>query len=537
MEKENKTMKTKFKLFGLLAALTLALTGCNKGSSGSQNSSDTTPTVVEKFVSDIVVADLEDDIIVGDVIDLDTVVTVEGTNVAANDFDVTVKSTSTDVVSLEGHTLSVLKEGPINLKIEAGDEWIAVDWESISHIKSDFKAFTANAALEYATYDIAEYQGQIVTTGTGTKHNANYYYEVGYNSDYSGVEGEGMICLADGKMYDFTADDLSGTNFTVAPGGSSAANWAYYFVNMGLGFSYSDFETVVTDDGAAYLFCDASHAAPSGMEDYARNLPEYILLCTYGYYFNSYVVDDSIAVRVDEWEGGVFTIEITFEYVQAVIDNYGENYAGTQVAEWSILGDADDSHLAVADAYIESGEVPQALDVSEAVNAFTALDTGAYTSSFVAGWFSTPSVSGEAIDNPITAAYGETYGNAIPACTQDTVFTVDDSLSDVIAAVTSDAFGGRVEGDGFVAFPVGGDTSADFITAAMTASGTYGEAIAANLAAMFTNGVSILSGYLYVVADGSVVLDVGFTWTTGQYYRINVTFAAVEDTTAIYGLR
>lgn len=353
-------MNKKFKLFGLLAAMTLALPGC-KGGKDTTPSQSVTPSVV--IISDIEVNNPEDDIVVGDVIDLDTYITVVGENNDPKAYDVEVKSVSTDVVDLEGHTITVKAEGPISLVISAGDESSFVNWESISAVKAAYKAATGDIAYNYGLFDVEATEEGLATTGDFLIHNEEYYYQ-SYTS--KGVRvGEGAAVLHDGYTYSFTCDgtvDCGDLEFT-AEGKETAAYWQYYFINMGFGPTYDQFDTISTEDGD-YLAITPDKAAPSGMEDYAANLADYIALLTWG---NS-------AYLLASRYGYPFDASSVAFYVEPVGDSYlltatvdgseGGAYEGVTLAlGQSVL--VPDIHITAIEDYIAAETYPEAITFDE----------------------------------------------------------------------------------------------------------------------------------------------------------------------------
>lgn len=527
----------------LLAATgAMALAGCKGSGSGNTptgdtgtTSTDTTPSVDP--ISDIEVTRPEGEIVVGDVLDLDTYFTVVGGS-DPKGYTVTVRSASTDIVSLSGHTLTVLKEGPISLKVEAGDESVLVDWEALSAVKASFKAFSEDAAYEYALTDIASIKndGTVTMAGTGNKHNSNYFYSYSYDSTARKNLGSGFIRLADGNMYDFTADDLAGTGFEVAQGGQSASNWDNYFVNMGLPFDYSVFESVTDEEGYTSLVCDASVPAPSGMEDYAVNMPAYMLLCSYGYRMSTTNCKaDSFTFTLEETDDpDTFFMMFTFEYTDAIVNRYGSQYAGTQIGEMAFLEGPEASKLAPAEAYLEAGTIPEALEFGELTSAFEAMDTAKnYTVDVRSGWFDQPSVDGNAVANPL-AQYG--YQDYVPVAETSTKVTEVSYKSEASEVVTSlDTYVPSykdVGEDGTVEFGVAGESAEDFITAVFAASGAVGKTLNSYIPQIWPDyGNTLFDGYVAVYSTGEVEFDVGFTWSTGVYYRVNIYFSAVGTTT------
>lgn len=527
----------------LLAATgAMALAGCKGSSSGTaptgdtgSTPTDTTPTVDP--ISDIEVTRPEGEIVVGDVLDLDTYFTVVG-GTDPKGYTVTVRSASADVVSLEGHTLTVLKEGPISLKVEAGDESVLVDWEALSAIKASFKTFAEDAAYEYALTDIASIKndGTVTMAGTGNKHNSNYFYSYSYDSSVRKNVGEGMIKLADGKQYDFTANDLDGAGFEVAPGGETASNWEYYFVNMGLPFDYTSFTSVTDEDGYTSLVCDASVPAPSGMEDYAVNMPAYILLCSYGYKMSTTNCKaDTFAVTLEETsDADTFLMTFTFEYSDAIVSAYGSRYAGTQYGEIAFLEGPEASKLAPAEAYLEAGTIPEALSTEEISTAFAAMDTAKnYTVMVEADWINLS--TGEHADNPLEQ-YGASVAAAIPQAeaSYSVVETAyDGEAAAVVASLETSSFSSREvdEETGVTSFGYAGADALPFLEAVFGAAGAYGANMNTNGSQVFKTGLGVFNGSVDVYPTGEVLVAGGFNWDGTIGYSFNIVFMAVGTTT------
>ena len=278
----------------LAATGAMALAGCKGSGSGTATdtgdttATDTTPTVPVDPISDIEVSEPSEDIVVGDVIDLDTLINVVGGS-DPKGYEVTVRPVSADVVSVAGHTLTVLAEGPIELKVTAGDESALVSWESLSALKAQYKAATAGVEKDYGLRDVTiSNTGAISLNNEILVHNSDYYYQVYKPSGSRTFVGEGAALLHDGFIYDFTTDgtEAAGNLEFTAEGKESGDMWEYYFVNMGFAATYDALETVTTEleDGSTveYLTVPASAEVPASYEDYAGNLADYITLLTWG---------------------------------------------------------------------------------------------------------------------------------------------------------------------------------------------------------------------------------------------------------------
>lgn len=371
-------------LLSLAVVSTLGLTGlagCNSSSTGPTE--DTTPTVSVDPISDIEIVKPTEDILVGEIIDLDTYVTVVGGS-DPKGYTVTVRPASREVVSVEGHTLTVLKEGPISLIVEAGDETAIISWEAISSIKSQYKKATSGIDKNYALIDVGfNSSKQLVLTGEGCVHNENYFYSYGYDSSKNPV-GDGMILLGDGNIYDFTGTKNTCEGFEVLPGPTAGYNWDYYFVNMGFSPTYDYVETVTEtlEDGSeySYLCIDGSVPAPSGMEDYAHNMADWVLLTLWGYSLqlqsDSFKANwdlDSIAVLIENVgkETPLYSLMVTCD------GSATGAYAGKSTYfAWSILSaEPKDYQIPVIEKYLEAGTVPEPIAITEVTSFAAAIST------------------------------------------------------------------------------------------------------------------------------------------------------------------
>lgn len=410
-------------LLSLAVVSTLGLTGlagCNSSSTGPTE--DTTPTVSVDPISDIEIVKPTEDILVGEIIDLDTYVTVVGGS-DPKGYTVTVRPASRDVVSVEGHTLTVLKEGPINLIVEAGDETSIVSWEAISPVKSQYKKATSGIDKNFALIDVDfNSSGQLVATGEGCVHNENYFYSYGYDSKGNPV-GDGMILLGDGNIYDFTGTEYTCEGFEVLPGPTAGYNWDYYFVNMGFSPTYDYVETVTETlkDGSeySYLYIDGSVPVPSGMEDYAHNMADWVLLTLWGYSLqlqnDSFKANwdlDSIAVYIENVgkETPLYSLMVTCD------GSATGAYAGksTYFALSILSAEPEDYQIPVIEQYLEAGTTPDPIAITEVASFASAISTAtSYTMTSVYQSISTEDNKTILTDGNVMAGTTVTHVDAV----------------------------------------------------------------------------------------------------------------------------
>ena len=148
--------------------------------------------------------------VVGDEINLDEYVTVDG-----NTTDYAVNIQTPDLVSCEGHVLTILGEGNVKIEITAGTESGFIKFNAISKTLNQFKNFSEKVGKNFFKGDIAvANNGSMSFTGKGG------FYTERYNISYSQDKNEkdvynGFIITTDGEIYSATMDNVSGKNFTV----------------------------------------------------------------------------------------------------------------------------------------------------------------------------------------------------------------------------------------------------------------------------------------------------------------------------------
>ena len=439
-------------LLSLAVVSTLGLTGlagCNSSSTGPTEDTSS-PTVSVDPISDIEIVKPTEDILVGEIIDLDTYVTVVGGS-DPKGYTVTVRPASREVVSVEGHTLTVLKEGPINLIVEAGDETAIISWEAISSIKSQYKKATSGIDKNFALIDVGfNSSHQLVLTGEGCVHNENYFYSYGYDQG-GNPTGEGMILLGDGNIYDFTGTEYTCEGFEVIPGPEAGYMWDYYFVNMGFTPTYDCAATVTEtlEDGSeySYLCIDGSVPAPSGMEDYAHNMADWVLLTLWGYSLqlqsDSFKANwdlDSIAVLIENVgkETPLYSLMVTCD------GSANGAYAGKSTYfAWSLLSaEPEDYQIPVIEQYLEAGTTPDPIAITEVASFASAISTAtSYTMTSVYQSISTE-------DNKTIL----TDGNVMVGTTVTHVDTVNKIVSNTYTNGSYSEQFGYVEKDGTVYF-------------------------------------------------------------------------------------
>ncbi len=504
-------------LLSLAVVSTLGLTGlagCNSSSTGPTE--DTTPTVSVDPISDIEIVKPNEDILVGEIIDLDTYVTVVGGS-DPKGYTVTVRPASRDVVSVEGHTLTVLKEGPINLIVEAGDETSIISWEAISPVKSQYKKATSGIDKNYTLIDVTlNSSNQLVATGEGRVHNENYFYS--YGRDQGGnPTGEGMILLGDGNIYDFTGTGYSCEGFEVIPGPTAGYMWDYYFVNMGFTPTYDYVETVTEtlEDGSeySYLCIDSSVPVPSGMEEYAHNMADWVLLTLWG--FSLQLQSDSVKADFD-----LDTINIYIENVGKETPLYSfmvtcdgsakGQYAGKPVIiTWSILSaEQEDYQIPVIEQYLEAGTVPDPIDITEITSFASAISTAtSYTMTSVY-----QSISTEDYKTILTD------GNVMVGTTVTHVDTVNKIVSNTYTNGSYSEQFGYAEKDGTVYFYQPSEDDPSTFVVEAVAGVTFDQVLASVGASLWASvGTTGLVASIKEVGDTAVAIALTDQSDTGAF--------------------
>lgn len=196
----------------LISLLTLTLGGVSLVSCGE--------TVV-KDIDKIEVSSPKETVIVGETINLDDYVKIikDGQEVKAN-YQASLTTPKTAV--LNGKELKITAEGLVNVRIMYEQKSARFNVEAMSEVKAKFTKVTAEVGKRYYVDNVDTSNNTIKLTGKGAIHH-NYYFATFH--DPATHQGSpyvnkyyGTLRTLNGYSYEFTMDDLEGTNFNVMTG-------------------------------------------------------------------------------------------------------------------------------------------------------------------------------------------------------------------------------------------------------------------------------------------------------------------------------
>lgn len=196
----------------LISLLTLTLGGVSLVSCGE--------TVV-KDIDKIEVSSPKETVIIGQTINLDDYVKIikDGKEVKAN---YQTSLTTTKTATLNGKELKITAEGLVNVRIMYEQKSARFNVEAMSEVKAKFTQATAEVGKKYYVDNVDTSNNTIKLTGKGAIHH-NYYFATFHDpvthkgSPYVN-KYYGTLRTLNGYSYEFTMDDLKGTNFNVMPG-------------------------------------------------------------------------------------------------------------------------------------------------------------------------------------------------------------------------------------------------------------------------------------------------------------------------------
>lgn len=339
-----------------LALLTPFMSACSGGTSSVE------PAVpVERFI-----VNNPETFVVGDVINLDDYVTVikaDGTQ--EKNYDVEVKEVSQEVVSLNKHEVTVLKEGSISLTLSAGvdegkrDAKFSAD--AISLVKAQFRDAVKDVT---DTFGFAEYDPETEELAPMIIHNENYIWISGWDEDEDGetISG-GIMKIANGNTHFFSMNAAM-TEVNVDPG--KKADFKLYYIAGDFALPYNALKTMksineYTGLEEEYLYIDYTDTtgALSDLMSYNIGLSWREPYMTQGVAIYPLFEDDgSIS---DFWE---FDIYVSSKSAPDVTVEGG-------VMPLIFFADSEMCSVPALDDYIEKGYAPEALKYDELT---TALD-------------------------------------------------------------------------------------------------------------------------------------------------------------------
>lgn len=194
-------------LIPLLLLSTLAACDTTKGNNASN---ETVDNIVVKAI---------DGAVVGDVIDLSEMVTIEGGNQV---FDC--ELLTEDTASIDGKKVTILSEGVVDILITSGDKERSVTFNAYSKEKYAYNKYTNSIGDEF-------FIGVVDNSSTGTYltsdgwlfgENFTVYSNKALNNSGYGYQGQ---LFQGASVYTFSMDDETGENFKFGPG---AVSGLYY---------------------------------------------------------------------------------------------------------------------------------------------------------------------------------------------------------------------------------------------------------------------------------------------------------------------
>lgn len=372
---------SKLALIALLA-LSFGLTAC--GGSTNPSTEESTVSPVER----IEIKQLPKYVVVGEAFNLEDYVIVHG-GAGATDFTASVGEAYAEIVSINGHNVTVLKEGEFTINIKAGAQEAIVSGQGILKMKNELsKLFdeVLNAKKWACLYTAVDDEGYTVLTGEKNVHASNYFINSHDEIDettYEYIPG-GLLVAADGNTYMFTADDGDGTNIDVKSGAQS--DFGLYFCNNPFSVDVSKFEVVTDDSGdEPYEYLVLSNEVPANSQYtsyFSCKVDE--LSC---YWFgngieSSYpgVTTNDLEVYPYENEEGGYDFEFAFSFEANGKSYYYETCFLTTDPEIASAKGVED--------YIASGEVPPEIPFTELTEKIqAAVDAKSYSFSAQYGFF------------------------------------------------------------------------------------------------------------------------------------------------------
>lgn len=248
-------MKLKNMPILLIPLLLLSTLAACDGTSGNSASNETVDNIVVKAI---------DGAVVGEVIDLAEMVTIEGGNQV---FDC--ELLTEDTASIDGKKVTILSEGVVDILITSGDKERSVAFNAYSKEKYAYNKYTNSINDEF-------FIGVVDNSSTGTYltsdgwlfgENFTVYSNKALNNSGYGYEGQ---FFQGTSVYTFSMDDALGENFKFGPGVVSGLYYSKSSFTMSTNL-FTTGENGILEGGA-----DAAEAMLS-MLGYRSDLFEYYM--------------------------------------------------------------------------------------------------------------------------------------------------------------------------------------------------------------------------------------------------------------------
>ena len=386
----------KISKFTIAALLTMGLvvTGCvskKTSNSGSQQPSSSSSTSIPAVVTDIEITPVGRTLLVGDQINLDDYVNVVGGEGGPKAFNAAVRPGSEGLVTLEGKTVTVVAEGTFKIDITAGTESNIFEATAMTALRAAFKDYIDNFPLVYGVQRQTYNAGEIVDVPNEVVvHQEDYIAHYAWEDTDPKVGG--FLKAGDGKIYQWSASDMAGTNFKPIPGPVAAvSSWGNYFINHALYFKFSDYQMTDYPESTEKVLAitDAALAQPDLVEYFDCAIDQ-LMYCALGFDFGD-DINKTLYVHATEKPSGGFDFNFELIYTDT---NGTESTTDDHVYGFPfrfLLGDAA-PELAYVQAYVDSGEHPEAVSFAE----FTTVSSAAvaaknYSYEITVGFFNTSS--------------------------------------------------------------------------------------------------------------------------------------------------
>ena len=399
-------------------ALTLGLGACgtptpSTSTSEAPSTSETPSTESSSSSSSEIPAvsrikiDAPASVIVGEEVDLDEYVTVEGGE-GPKAYTVEVTAAYADKVTVDGHKITALAEGEISVTIKAGAKTAKFSTSALSALKAAWAEMTGDLTTEWALHEL--YQGQVYPNSV--VHRSDYTLFDGWDQDAEGNYLKGGFLLAqNGNTYQYVLD---GNELLVDS--TIQSSFGNYYCNMQWCLSASDFSLVQATDSQTgepfeYLIMTSDVPCVQYSNQFDSQIEFFMYTCALAlneaYYFSELIVQPTILQSQDGTEYNTFTITA---YVRKAADN---SIAGTYSYILETRNEISECK-AVRD-YIDGGHAPAAVDATPLATTFaTIAAAGNYTLNVQTGWFNKPntpisSSSATAIADPLDETFPAVY--------------------------------------------------------------------------------------------------------------------------------
>lgn len=367
-------MKIKKMLLVSLLGAALVVTGCNnkKPSSSPLPSSETAKVAERITVGQVTSA------VVGDVLDLDNIVEVTYNDGSKDKtFEVSVRAASQNLVSVEGHKVTFIKEGTVTIDIKNGERTAIFETSVVSALKKALMEATNVLSNNFGYFELAfDEQGEITGASHHATHNENYTTFAGWDDNETpsvttdDLPG-GFIRTKSGSCYQYTLD-TNYQNINVDPTPQSAFD--DYYVDMPFSFDVANCVTMTEgegDDAFDYLHLAATH--PAGYSFFENSAVEFCY-CSLALYFGAVQTASYIVESIDVYPVAMSETEDRFVFqVNVQRKSDGQMFDG---GAYLLIYENDGMYgIPAVQAYYDSGAEPAGVNPEPLKNKFASLLT------------------------------------------------------------------------------------------------------------------------------------------------------------------